>query len=78
MVKGQRIRLIAYGGEEIIRRVVGETDSTVIVCTDAEYDSAEREGRDPKAVGFPKSTIVGQAFASPAQNNNWQRGVSNI
>ena len=65
MVKGQQVRLTAYGGAEIVRRVVGETDSTVIVCTDAEYDSAEREGREPRAVGFPKSTLVGEAFASP-------------
>ncbi len=62
---GQWVRLRAYGGEEIVRRVVRDTERVVIVCTDQEYKDAERERRDPQAVGFLKEYVI-EALATSA------------
>jgi hypothetical protein len=52
MQPGDTIRLRAYGGEEIERRVVGVKGDVVVVCRDEEYQKARKEGREPITVGF--------------------------
>ncbi len=61
--RGQWVRLKAYGGE-ITRRVVGKTESSVIVCTDEEYETAAKEKREPKAVGFSKASLLNEAWSA--------------
>lgn len=61
MEKGQIVRVMGYGGEELVRRLVRETESTIIICTEQEYEAAQREGREPRAVGFPKNSLVATA-----------------
>ncbi len=63
---GQWVKLLAFGGEHIVRRVVRETDRSVVVCTDEEYDRAHRENREPQAVGFLKESVLGTFDTPPA------------
>ena len=49
---GSLIRLRAYGGEEIVRRVVEVQPDAVLVCSEEEYERAQTEGRKPMTVGF--------------------------
>ena len=57
------VKLQAYGDEEIVRRVVAETDAAVLVCTEDEFSRASREQRDPRAIGFLKEFVL-ESFAS--------------
>lgn len=59
MESGEKVRLRAYGGGEIVRRVVKVEGPTVLVCREEEYTKAEREGREPTAVGFPAQAVIG-------------------
>lgn len=49
---GKNVKLKAYGGQEIVRRVVDQKNETVYVCTENEYKKAQQEGREPVSVGF--------------------------
>ena len=55
---GYYVRLRAYGGEEIIRRVVAVKPGVVLVCKDEEYAQAQREGREPAVVGFRLEHVI--------------------
>ena len=55
---GATVRLRAYGGEVIERRVVAIHESSVAVCTEAEYEAARVAGRPPVAVGFHLTAVV--------------------
>lgn len=55
---GDTVRLKAYGGEIIERRVVAVEGDTVAVCTDQEYAQAAKEGREPLSVGFKREYVV--------------------
>ena len=55
---GDQIKLTAFGGEEITRRVIVAENGTVYVCKEAEYQSAIRENREPVCVGFPMESII--------------------
>ena len=59
MKEGEMVRLRAYGGAEIVRKVIEIGTDHVVVCREEEYQRAEREGRDPIKVGFPLDTIIG-------------------
>ena len=58
---GDLIRLRAYGDKVIVRRVVHIEDGVVVICRDEEYQAAQREGRQPVAVGFHKKYVLGPA-----------------
>lgn len=49
---GKNVKLRAYGGQEIVRRVVEQRNETVYVCTENEYKKASQEKREPVSVGF--------------------------
>jgi hypothetical protein len=53
-------RLRASGGEVIERVVIRENFGlqTIVVCGCDEYEAATREGREPRAVGFPMSDVI--------------------
>ncbi|MFN0149005.1 MAG: hypothetical protein ACKVT1_21080 [Dehalococcoidia bacterium] len=52
------VRLVAYDGEIITRVAVREEDDVVLVCRPEELETAQREHREPRLVGFPKRSIV--------------------
>jgi len=56
--RGQIVTAKAYGGEVIKRRVVTDNGRTVVICTEAEYQAAMREKREPEGVGFPRKDVV--------------------
>jgi len=58
MEKGEIIKLKAFGGEELTRRVVAEEGDTIYVCKESEFQAAIAEGREPISVGFPVETII--------------------
>ena len=58
MEPGDLIRLRAYGGEEIERRLVELKGDVVVVCRDAEYRKARKERREPIAVGFRVDDVI--------------------
>ncbi len=55
---GMRVRLRALGGNEIVRRVVGQDKNTVHICSEREYQLSRAEGRRPECIGFPKADII--------------------
>ena len=58
MKAGQMIRLRAYGGQELVRRIVQVNRTHVAVCTESEFVSAQRERREPLTVGFPVTDVL--------------------
>jgi hypothetical protein len=53
MELGQRVKVVAFGGQELTRRVVVDRGRSVVVCNEQEYTSAMSQGRAPEGVGFP-------------------------
>ena len=60
MERGSWVRVHAYGGEIIMRRVVEVDGDTIAICRDDEFQAAQREGREPVSVGFPRNAVVGE------------------
>jgi hypothetical protein len=60
MRDGDLVRVKAYGGEELVRRLVEVRGDVVLICRDEEYEAARREGRHPVCVGFHKEDIIGE------------------
>lgn len=57
-VRGDAIRLRAFGGKQIVRRFVGSVGSSVLICTHEEYELAIREGREPLCIGFSPGDVI--------------------
>jgi hypothetical protein len=57
---GQLVKLRAYGNKELLRRIIRLEGDIVIVCRPEEYEAARREGREPTAVGFHTTDVIGQ------------------
>ena len=55
---GDVVRLRAYGGQEIERRVVEATKDVIMVCREDEYQRARKQGRQPLSVGFRKADLL--------------------
>jgi hypothetical protein len=58
MVKGKVVRALLHGGAEAPRRVVADKGDIVVICSEEEYQRAQREGREPSGVGFPRADVV--------------------
>ena len=58
MTVGSLVKVRGYGGEDLIRRVIGETDEVLIVCLEEEYQASRQERREPVGVGFNKKYLV--------------------
>lgn len=60
---GDSVRLRAYGDEEIVRVVVGITDSgRLVIANPAELEVARREGRKPAPpLAWPNDDVLGRA-----------------
>lgn len=55
---GQLVKVQAYGGEELIRKVIRFDKDIVVVCRPDEYTTAQLEGREPIGVGFHLKDVV--------------------
>lgn len=55
---GDIVRVRAYGGEILNRRVVSADAVTVVVCNEVEYQSALQEERKPSGIGFPADDVI--------------------
>lgn len=55
---GVRIRLRAFGGHELVRRLVGRSGDVVHVCKEEEFQAAQREGRTAVVVGFSSNAVI--------------------
>lgn len=58
MTKGQVVTVKLYGGDTAQRRVVAVKDEVVVICAEEEYVSAQREGREPSGLGFPRVDVI--------------------
>jgi hypothetical protein len=61
MVKGQVVTALLYGGGEALRRVIADKGDVIVICSEEEYKQADREGREPSGVGFPREDVIAQA-----------------
>ena len=57
MKKGDAVKVRAFGGEFLTRRVVEDLGKTIIICSEAEFSRAQSEGRDPNGIGFPVEDV---------------------
>ncbi len=58
MTKGQVVKVLLYGGGKAARRVISDRGSTIVICSEQEYQQAEKEGREPVGLGFPLEDVV--------------------
>jgi plasmid replication initiation protein len=59
---GQRVVAVTSAGRELAKRaastvVSGERFRVVRICSDEEWEAAQREGREPKASAWPASAV---------------------
>jgi hypothetical protein len=57
MELGDVVTVRAYGGEILTRRVVADLGKTIVVCSEAEFQRAQRNKREPSGVGFPREDV---------------------
>ena len=57
---GDMVKVRAFGGRIMERRVVKAYGGMVYVCRDEEYQAAQREERKPVCIGFSLADIVGE------------------
>lgn len=55
--RGDRVRVIAFGGQRLERRVWRTTSDAVFVCADHVWDMLESGGDGPEPVGFPLASV---------------------
>jgi len=55
---GALVKVKAWGGVKLTRRVVSVREDTVAVCSDEEYEAAKKEGRKPTAIGFNINNVA--------------------
>lgn len=57
MEKGSFVELETFDHQTIEARVVEVRGRTAVVCSNAEWQAAEHEHRDPVTVGWPRSSV---------------------
>lgn len=64
---GQRVLVLTASGEQAERIVAGHTDEgEPLFCTSDEYQSAQRESREARSIGWPADAILGVNDAQPS------------
>lgn len=58
MAKGQLVTVRLYGGQTAIRRVVAVKRDVIVICTEEEYQEAQRDRREPSGLGFPRQDVM--------------------
>ena len=52
------VRVRAFGGIELVRRVIFVKGDVVAVCSEEEYDKARAEKRRPGCIGFKAHAVL--------------------
>lgn len=60
---GELVRVRAFGGKELIRRLVAVRQGIALVCNDEEYQAARKDNREPTCIGFRVGDVLGKADA---------------
>jgi len=55
--RGQRVTVVAFGGERLQRIVVSDLGQRVIVSNEHDFHSSITEGREPDGIGFPRKDV---------------------
>lgn len=56
--RGDLVKVRAYGGEILTRRLVEVQGKTAIITTDEEREAAAKEKREIICVGFPLADVI--------------------
>jgi hypothetical protein len=67
LTPGMAVKLRAYRGEIIDRKIVALSGSTVYVSRSDEYQRAKNEHRQPRAVGFNLSDVIQVVASEPGK-----------
>ncbi len=65
LVRGDTIKLRAFGGKRIVRRFVEKRRGAVLICSHEEYELALREKREPLCIGFRTEDVIGYKAQDP-------------
>jgi len=57
MERGQTVEVTTYGGRKLLRTVILDHGSFIVVCNPDEYKTATKEKREPQGVGFPRKDV---------------------
>jgi hypothetical protein len=60
MAKGQVVNVRLYGGAVAPRRVIADRGDVVVICSEEEYRTAEKEDREPIGLGFPRKDVIAE------------------
>ena len=55
---GDLVKVKTFSGEIVQRKVVEVIENTVYICTQAEWDKARSEQREPECAGFDRQFVV--------------------
>jgi hypothetical protein len=58
MEKGQIVSVRLYGGEIAPRRVLLDRGNVVVICSEEEFQAAQKEEREPSGLGFPRQDVI--------------------
>lgn len=56
--RGDIVRLLAYRGEILIRRVWRDNGRGVEICSEENYQIALRDGVEAESVGWPREDVL--------------------
>ena len=56
--RGDRVRLLAFRGEQLERRVWADLGRGVAICSEERYQEALRTGAEPNCVGWPREDVL--------------------
>lgn len=57
--RGDIVRLLAYGGDRLVRRVWQDLGRGVAICSEDTYQRAIRDGiAEPNCVGWPREDVL--------------------
>jgi hypothetical protein len=56
---GQRVEVMEAFDNKAVKRVVAADENNLYVCTEEEYQAAQREHREPLCIGFGRQFVLG-------------------
>ncbi len=63
LTTGNKVRLKTFNGSRIDRRIVAIRGDVIQVCSEDEWQRAQREGVQPSCIGFRISDVVAERAA---------------
>ena len=76
-IKGSLVLVRAYGGDKLLRRVVADLGTHIVVSNPSAYEKALEEGAEPQGVGFPVEDVSpydGEGDPDASQEKGRQKG----